>query len=719
MAVRHARVAQDLLLAAHSSETDDSESGCWNDIQLVGGTGDPTRQQPPVPANRFVLAARSPVFRKMLYGKFAEAQSSTIYLPEMESETLRVIVHFCLHHELAGVVDPPSSSSLLLQSLVRTSKAAQYLELPVLQELAEDRILRMMVREPGLACFVYEWSHEDSRCSKMALAMIEQRPYVTLSFQDDDPAVGILSTTKLRRILSTPNIAAGEWFLLQVLQHWHQYQLQQQPQNGTNTISREHDEHEEEMITTCSLLEITREICDTCIRLEEIEPTHLLQPQLQKSCPFIPPERILMAVAQQALVASMQQSWKLSCSRGSGGMDRCLVENSGDVHANGFYYRIHTLSARKSSHNTTTALYSKREIATGQARVYHLSRCLVKRPTTTQPVERNDTTTKTAENNNDDANVNETNDYYEYRIFASPFLTTGAVRQFHEMNLQNTIDPFFQPVVQFIDITAPSSSSSTTCSIPPISEMTKYGAVDLSTSTNTTWSSNASFSMDENSWETTVIPTPIRKYYRIRLSDGEHFVPGTLSRELNTLVKNGLQENHVIRILEFGLYTLHDQTTAVHIMKASVVSTLPLFRFGNPVAISNADANGTTNVTPKQQEPPEGNHRHDKSTVESGAPDGVQNLYRCRQFVNHSDNHHHSGLERIPSTGWILEEGASPAPTCTWIPAAGGSTTATDSNTNSSPMSASKSVISKARSVGGASSNRSIQSRRTVASSFL
>jgi hypothetical protein len=74
-------VARDLLAALQDEEL--------TDVYLVGGDG------VQVPTCRFVLAARSKVLKRMLYGSFREAKSSTICMMGYDSSVLRAVVDYC------------------------------------------------------------------------------------------------------------------------------------------------------------------------------------------------------------------------------------------------------------------------------------------------------------------------------------------------------------------------------------------------------------------------------------------------------------------------------------------------------------------------------------------------------------------------------------------------------------------------------------------------
>jgi ribosomal protein S12 len=386
-----------------------------------------------------------------------------------------------------------------------------------------------------------------------------------------------LSAEKLEIILRNSAVGAGEWFLFQMLKFWYEHRQLLDDDRG-------------------KALGDARQFCERYIRLTDIEPAKLLSAQVQQ-CDFVTPGGIFTAVAQQALRASRNKAWRMlgrGCRRENA--ERVLVEGAGSPDANGMYYRV--------AQGHGSDLYSKRETVCGQEYVYTLSRCLI----------RNDINNETVA------------PYYECRIFCSKFLTHNSVRSLQIMQSTNTINPFFQPVMQVLEVT------------PPFNDITM-----------TTASSSCCFINNNLS----SVPSPIRKYYRVRLSDGEHFMPGTLSRELSVLVEGGdLQENHVIQILEFGLYTMDGSGIGIHIIKAAVVTTATEHCFGDPVPLTESSSDVDASL-----------QQGDQATLK-----GLQNMYQCRYPA--ADGNRRRGENAIPQTGWQVDShGVPPAPICTWIPA--------------------------------------------------
>jgi BTB/POZ domain len=129
----------DLIRAVQGSDNDD-----LHDVTLIAAGG------VEVAACRWVLAARSSVFRRMLYGSFREAKSSSICLLGYAEPILRAIVHYC-HYDTLDPSFPRSVDSIELQ--LQLAQAADYLQLSALQTLMEqDYILKHMAKHPGRVC---------------------------------------------------------------------------------------------------------------------------------------------------------------------------------------------------------------------------------------------------------------------------------------------------------------------------------------------------------------------------------------------------------------------------------------------------------------------------------------------------------------------------------------------------------------------------------------
>jgi len=389
-------VIQDLLEALQDEE--------MTDVVLEG------HDQVPVPACRFVLAARSSVLRRMLYGNFKESTSSKILLHEYDSVILEAIVEWCCRNEISKFRLYIHRTAVSARRLVQLYKAADYLALVGLAKMVAQMAHNLTTRFPPLACAVYDEADLHTKISQDALEMIEKRPYVTLPPDSDtEGGIACLTEHKLISIYEDSNVQAGELFLFQMLKEWLQCRNEDHDSTSRGAVpdgeegERQHNDF------------ATVRVCASHLKLENIEPHDLLT--LVSPSGFCDPNTITQALTHQALKASKTRVWSLS-SRGPD-IERILVEGAGSKDANGIYYRVDGLANGE--------LYSKREISCGQQYVYTLS-----------------------------ISLNKTLEEVECRIFCSKLLTHNAVARLANKNTNRTDNSFvsdahFQPILQVID----------------------------------------------------------------------------------------------------------------------------------------------------------------------------------------------------------------------------------------------------------------------------
>mmetsp|Transcript_2480 Transcript_2480/g.5136 ORF Transcript_2480/g.5136 Transcript_2480/m.5136 type:complete len:756 (+) Transcript_2480:532-2799(+) len=395
------------------------------DVLLVSSDGEEC------PASRFVLAARSPVLKRMLYGSFREAKSSSIAMMGYERTVLQAVIQYCHTNQLPTLL--ASSGSLeddlecRTRLLVRLDHAADFLELNGLAQLVHLEVRRMVGLYPTLACVVFdEVDDVHSLNGDYAKLMIELRPYEALSrASKEEPqhangannndsnnmgGVEYLRAERLKLILQSQSIMCGELYLFRVLRQWYDQKSATMAEHLGETAEKEQE--------TSSLLEAAVD-CAKCINMENIEPESLLK--VVQHCPFVNPSFLFDAFARQALRASQNRVWTLHSRPAKyQATERVLVEDCGLVQARGMYVRM--VSGLKKG-----TLYTKREVASGQAVVYTLS-CSVSQG------------------------------HVECRIFSSPLLTPMAVQSFY--NGTASSDPTFQPILQVVAVKAGSTKNS-------------------------------------------------------------------------------------------------------------------------------------------------------------------------------------------------------------------------------------------------------------------
>lgn len=537
-------VVQDLLAAL----TD----GDLADVSLVGHDG------AEIPACRFVLAARSRVLKRMLYGNFREAKSNNpkIDLLDYSGQTLRMVVKYCsCGTTLDDHLKSSSATEEFVRVLVQANKAADYLEIPGLMRETERLVKESIAEHSLLACPVFDEANEGSALFSYAKRIIQCRPYVALcppenaAKHDECEGGGVecLKSDRVVSILKDTEMEAGELFLFEMLQRW----VDHVPGNCLQEA-----------------LEVARE-CGAYFRLHYIEPDILLS-TVQKSGLF-PPNLIVEAIMRQALKASQNRVWTISCRGKEAHVDRILVEGGGCNEVNGIYYRIRGLHKGD--------VYSKREVSCGQLYVCTLS-------------------------------CSQKDDIIESRIFCSKVMTHQAIQSIL-MQRQTEVAPtpvvLFQPLLQVISLEAPDK-----------------GNHDAS---------------------------PLAKLCKIKLSDGDRFITGTFAPELTEMVKEQqIVTNSLVKVLTYNMYE-YEGKQKIHVLDVSLVSADPGHRLGNPMELLSST------LTASLRNDDDGNTNSDD--------DGLKKLYSCYYPMDQQAKD-----SKIPRTGWTMEQdGAAPAPRCTWIPA--------------------------------------------------
>jgi BTB/POZ domain len=383
------------------------------DVSLIAQDGEQIR------ACRFLLAARSKMFKRMLYGNFKESTSNQIEMRQYSGSVLEAVVEFCSRNKISSHLIQDQSAETI-RTLVKLAQAADYLEIPGLLKETESLVQRRVAEHPMLACPVYDEADEGSRLFQCACRMIRCRPYVALSPDDNSNyafggGIQCLRSDRIEGLMKDTEIEAGELFLFEMLQRW---------------VDHASDYHQEEA------MRVAME-CGKYFLLYYIEPDELLS-TVQKSGLF-PPNLIVEAIVRQALKASHNRVWTINCRGRDANVDRVLVEGSGHRDVNGVYYRINGL-------NKGNDVYSKHEVSCGQLLVYTLS-CTQK------------------------------DDTIESRIFCSKVLTHRAIPTLLALHKQPVMPvavmPVFQPLLQIIHL---EPSSKTARDNSPLAMHCKVGA---------------------------------------------------------------------------------------------------------------------------------------------------------------------------------------------------------------------------------------------------
>ncbi|CAB9510610.1 expressed unknown protein [Seminavis robusta] len=193
-----------------------------NDIILKGNDG------VEVPANRFLLAARSDVFMGMLLGKFQESSSPVVELG-FSGIVLKAVVEFVLT-DTAKVLNikkqntPNAGEDITakqIECLVSLAEAASYFDLAGLQDLVLESFKMLLEENPCLspsalhACRMTGDSVPEVFVEQ-AKTLVRKTPSKSLCANH----VANLSTTVLEEMLMDSEMEMTEYELFQILSLW-------------------------------------------------------------------------------------------------------------------------------------------------------------------------------------------------------------------------------------------------------------------------------------------------------------------------------------------------------------------------------------------------------------------------------------------------------------------------------------------------------------------
>lgn len=170
-------------------------------------------------ANRGLLAVRSPVFRSMLFGKFAESRKDGVVKIGYSSCVLKSIVEYCFTDEaqLLKSLDKDDTSAKDVSSVISLVDAANYFVLPGLKRFVEDVACSTMKKNARLAClFFAEAKPPAEKIESLALEMIRSQPTKAL----EESAVVSLSKSSVEKIMRDDKIMACELTMFRVLKVW-------------------------------------------------------------------------------------------------------------------------------------------------------------------------------------------------------------------------------------------------------------------------------------------------------------------------------------------------------------------------------------------------------------------------------------------------------------------------------------------------------------------
>lgn len=249
-----------------------------------------------IQVNRYALAARSAVFRRMLFGKFVEARDPVVRIG-FHSSVLKAVVEY-IHQDTAQVLNEEDATveSEQVQTIVSTISAGQFFELPGLGEKAHQFLSNLLENHPALAFAVLEGCKQAGPSvpeELEALALDKIRTLVGSDFHSAE--IAMLSPCLMEEILKDDEMGAYEFELFKLLLLW-----AEAPQDNSKMNSSDpplHPANERRQIAS----QMTK-----YIHLENIDP-HCLSTVVASSG-LVSPEQLMEAYKSQALAAQSRHN---------------------------------------------------------------------------------------------------------------------------------------------------------------------------------------------------------------------------------------------------------------------------------------------------------------------------------------------------------------------------------------------------------------------------
>lgn len=170
-----------------------------------------------IKANRCILAARSDIFHKMLYGKFSEASKPIIEVGYSGSILQAVVQYIYTNHP--DFFKHDSLKAVQVKSIADLSNAASYFNLPRLGERTKDFACAVLHKDLSLSCdFLLEFGSAgpEAPVRDVALDIIHTDPATIL----DCPTLPQLGISVMKEILGTWKGSQDELLFFQILEQW-------------------------------------------------------------------------------------------------------------------------------------------------------------------------------------------------------------------------------------------------------------------------------------------------------------------------------------------------------------------------------------------------------------------------------------------------------------------------------------------------------------------
>lgn len=252
----------------------------YSDVVLKGTDG------VKVPAIRCLLAAQSPVFHRMLYGDFAEANKTEIEFP-YSGALLSALVTYIFTGNMEEIAFTSNDDTIVSHDdiervaagIVGLTNAAAFFDLPDLVTKA-TAMIRTLLQSKRQAAVIFLSVCESRESEKPILDFIRANPTSTL---ENNQSIASLSAEKLELIMKDPPVGVDDFFMFKVFQYW----MDDGEEETTNPHANERKSQGTKLLKH--------------ITLERIEPRDLSS--VVAASGLFPMERMYEAFKAQALIA--------------------------------------------------------------------------------------------------------------------------------------------------------------------------------------------------------------------------------------------------------------------------------------------------------------------------------------------------------------------------------------------------------------------------------
>jgi hypothetical protein len=270
----------------------------FSDVNLQGTDG------LTIPAHRAILAARSQVFEKLLFGSFTEASNKEIRMG-FDGRVLQAIVEYCYTDEVAllGEQTEDPCSMEQIETITNLAAAADYFCFPKLHNAITDWVLLKIDKNRQLALGFLITANNSGATPNLLRAAMDtiQNDFDVCGLKDSKDFLGHLTPDLLEQIVSSEAILADEVELFSLVASW----------VDCNCDSCGDESAGNSIFTREKRKEVASELVEKHICLELIIPSHLRD--IVELAGIVSSEKLLEAYKTRSL--SMESGIAPPCKR--------------------------------------------------------------------------------------------------------------------------------------------------------------------------------------------------------------------------------------------------------------------------------------------------------------------------------------------------------------------------------------------------------------------